>query len=273
MPSSLIAEGVSLSIRSKWLLRDVSFSVEPGEVIALVGPNGAGKSTMLRALAGDLTLTSGRVTLDGRDIEKYHPRDLALKRAVLPQQTVLQFAFSVREVVEMGRRPRSIEDGDEIVDARLRRTDAFAIADRIYPSLSGGEQARVTLSRVLAQQTPILLLDEPTASLDLHHQQMVMDVARELALTGASVVVILHDLNLAATYADRIGIMREGRLITIGTPWETCTEALLTDIFECEIAVVQHPIRDCPLVIPMARSSDNGKGFDLIPGVAVRTAG
>jgi len=270
MPSSLIAEGVSLSIRSRWLLREVSFSVEPGEVIALVGPNGAGKSTMLRALAGDLTLTNGRVVLDGRNIDQYPPRDLALKRAVLPQQTVLQFAFSVREVVEMGRGPRHIIDNDGVVDASLRRTDSFDIADRIYPSLSGGEQARVTLSRVLAQQTPILLLDEPTASLDLHHQQMVMEVARELAMAGASVVVILHDLNLAATYADRIGIMREGRLVTIGTPWETCTEALLTEVFECEIAVAQHPIRNCPLVIPMAKSADIRMGVERIAGAAGR---
>jgi heme transport system ATP-binding protein len=251
MTAPLVADRVSLSIRSKWLLRDVSLAVEPGEIIALVGPNGAGKSSLVRALAGDVIPTSGRVLLEDRPVDGYHPRELALKRAVLPQQTILQFAFSVREVVEMGRGVRRLDDNDEIVTASLRRTDSLEIADRIYPSLSGGEQARVTLSRVLAQETRILLLDEPTASLDLHHQQLVMEIARELATGGASVVVILHDLNLAASYADRIGVMRNGELVTVGTPWQTCTNELLSDVFSCPIAVVQHPIRDCPLVIPV----------------------
>jgi iron complex transport system ATP-binding protein len=254
MSAPLAAEQVSLAIRNKWLLRDVSLAIEPGEVVALVGPNGAGKSSLLRALAGDVTPTSGRVLLDGRPVDDYHPRDLALKRAVLPQQTVLQFAFSVREVVEMGRGPRRLDDAaGSIVVESLRRTDTLHLAERIYPSLSGGEQARVTLSRVLAQETPILLLDEPTASLDLHHQQMVMEVARELAAGGASVLAILHDLNLAAGYADRIGVMREGWLAKIGTPWETFTEELLSEVFACPIAVAPHPSRDCPLVIPVGR--------------------
>lgn len=252
MTSPLVAEHLSLAIRNKWLLRDVSLTVEPGEVVALVGPNGAGKSSLLRVLAGDVVPTSGRVLLDGKPPADYHARELALKRAVLPQQTVLQFAFSVREVVEMGRGPRRLDENGPIVADSLRRTDTLHLADRIYPSLSGGEQARVTLARVLAQETPILLLDEPTASLDLHHQQLVMDVARELAGAGASVVTILHDLNLAAGYADRIGVMREGRLARMGTPWETFTEELLSDVFSCPIAVTDHPSRDCPLVIPMA---------------------
>lgn len=252
----LIAERVSLSIHGKWLLREVSLAVGPGEVLALAGPNGAGKSMLLRLLAGDVPPTSGRVLLDGRPIGGYRPRELALRRAVLPQQTVLQFAFSVREVVEMGRGPRRIEANDAIVTESLGRTDSLELADRIYPSLSGGEQARVTLARVLAQETRILLLDEPTASLDLRHQQLVMDIARDLARAGSSVVVILHDLNLAAANADRIGIMRDGHLLKIGTPWETCSEELLSDVFACPIAVVQHPVRDCPLVIPMA--TENG---------------
>jgi iron complex transport system ATP-binding protein len=254
MASPLVAESVSLAIRAKWLLRDVSLAVEPGEVVALVGPNGAGKSSLLRALAGDVVPTSGSVLLNERLVTDYRPRELALLRAVLPQQTVMQFAFTVREVVEMGRGPRRLDDDTTIIDECLRRTDTLNLADRIYPSLSGGEQARVTLARVLAQETPVLLLDEPTASLDLHHQQLVMEVARELAGEGASVVVILHDLNLAAVYADRIGVMRAGQLLEIGTPWETLTEALLSDVFACPIAVASHPTRDCPLVIPLAAS-------------------
>ena len=252
MAAPLVAEHVSLAIRSKWLVRDVSLTVEPGEVIALVGPNGAGKSTLLRLLAGDVEPTGGQVLLDGKSVIAYHPRELALRRAVLPQQTVLQFAFTVREVVEMGRGARRLDDSEQIVTRSLRQTDALDLIERIYPSLSGGEQARVTLARVLAQETPILLLDEPTASLDLHHQQHVMDVARGLAAEGASVVAVLHDLNLAAGYADRIGVLRAGELVKLDTPWETFTEELLSDVFACPITVSTHPTWNRPLVIPTA---------------------
>jgi iron complex transport system ATP-binding protein len=229
----------------------VTLAVEPGEVLVLVGPNGAGKSTLLRVLAGDLAPTSGRALLDGKPIDRYPPRELALKRAVLPQQTVVQFAFTAREIVEMGRGERGIAD-DAIVTHSLARTETLHLADRIFPSLSGGEQARVTLSRVLAQDAPILLLDEPTAALDLHHQQLVMAVARDLAAEGARVVAILHDLNLAASFADRIGLMKDGRLAALGTPWETCRTDLLSEVFSCEIAIARHPARNCPLIIPMA---------------------
>jgi iron complex transport system ATP-binding protein len=250
MAGTLQLDRVSVAIRSKHLLREVSLTVEPGEVLVLVGPNGAGKSTLLRVLAGDVVPTSGQALLDGKPVHGYHPRELALKRAVLPQQTVVQFAFSAREIVEMGRGERRLDD-DTIITRSLEQTDSLHLANRIYPSLSGGEQARVTLSRVLAQETPILLLDEPTASLDLHHQQMVMEVARTLAASGARIVAILHDLNLAASFADRIGLLREGRLVAIGTPWETFRADLLSEVFACEIAVARHPARNCPLIIPM----------------------
>jgi iron complex transport system ATP-binding protein len=254
MTAVLTVDRVSLVIRTKTLLDDISLTVESGEVLVLVGPNGAGKSSLLRVMAGDLVPTSGAARLDGKPIDRIHPRELALRRAVLPQQTVLQFAFTAREVVEMGRGERKIDD-DAIITESLTRTDMLHLAGRTFPSLSGGEQARVTLSRVLAQETPILLLDEPTASLDLHHQQLVMDVARELAASGASVVTILHDLNLAAAYADRIGLLKEGRLVALGKPWETFRADILSDVFSCEIAVARHPTRDCPLVIPMSSSA------------------
>lgn len=248
---SLVVERASLAVRGKWLVRDVSLGLMAGEVLALVGPNGAGKSSLLRMMAGDAAPSEGQVLLEGRPARSYRPRDLARKRSVLPQHTNLEFGFTVREVVEMGRGPNLTPGSDEVVLACMRRTDTLHLATRIYPSLSGGEQARVTLARVLAQEAPILLLDEPTASLDLHHQQLVMDVARELAAGGASVLVILHDLNLAAGYADRVGVMRDGQLVAIGTPWQTFTPELLSDVFGCPITVAPHPERDCPLVIPM----------------------
>ncbi|HET8523441.1 MAG TPA: heme ABC transporter ATP-binding protein [Thermomicrobiales bacterium] len=252
MTSSLRAEGVGVLIGGRWLLREADLSVSPGEVVALVGPNGAGKSTLLRALAGDVSLASGRVLIDDRPVESYRPHDLALRRAVLPQQTIVQFAFTVREIVEMGRGPRRGQHDEAVVAAALTKTETDHLADRPYPFLSGGEQARVTLARVLAQETPIVLLDEPTAALDLRHQQLVMRLARAIAAAGGIVVVVLHDLNLAASYANRIALLGDGRLIAEGAPWETLTGPLLSELFRCPITVTPHPVSGCPLVLPLA---------------------
>lgn len=253
-PSPVLqAEHAGFAIDSRWLVQDVTLAVHAGEVVALVGPNGAGKSTLLRLLAGDLPPTRGQILLDGRPISAYRPHDLALRRAVLPQQTILQFAFTAKEVVEMGRSPRRdrVDRDDRVVLESLQRTEVAHLARRTFPSLSGGEQTRVSLARVLAQETPILLLDEPTASLDLRHQQLVMRVARELAAAGGAVLVVLHDLNLAAGFADRLAILRDGRLVAAGTPWETLTEPLLSEIFACPVTIMRHPSRDCPVVIPL----------------------
>jgi len=257
----LQAERVGLQVGSRWLVRDISLNVGTGEVIALVGPNGAGKSTLLRLLAGDVAPTSGQVLLDGRPVSSYRPRDLALRRAVLPQQTVLQFAFTAKEVVELGRGPRrGAPNDEEIVRESLERAEVDHLAHRVYPSLSGGEQARVTLARVLAQETPILFLDEPTSALDLRHQQLVMRIAREIADAGGVVIVILHDLNLAAAYASRIGVLCNGQLVADGPPWETLTESLLSEVFACRVTVTRHPSHDCPVVIALPAFEPNGAG-------------
>jgi len=247
---SLVAEGVGVTIGGRQLLRDVNLAVGPGETIAVVGPNGAGKSTLLHVLAGDIPPAAGRVLLDGRPLAAYRPRELALRRAVLPQQTVIQFAFTAREIVAMGRGPRRGHNDEAVIARALARTDTLAIASRLYPSLSGGEQARVSLARILAQEAPILLLDEPTAALDPRHQKLVVEIARAVAAGGGAVVIILHDLNLAASAADRIVLLAGGKVVADGTPWETMTEAALSDIFACPIAVTRHPMRDCPLVLP-----------------------
>jgi iron complex transport system ATP-binding protein len=229
----------------------------PGEVFVLVGPNGAGKSTLLRVLAGDIRPTEGRLLLDGRVLAEYRPEELAIRRAVLLQQVVLQFAFTVQEVVAMGRYPqrrRCADDPDEderAIQRAMQHTETLDLAARIFPTLSGGEQERTSLARVLAQQTPILLLDEPTSSLDIRHQELVMGVARDLAGRGASVLAILHDLNLAAAYAHRIGLLHRGRLVVCGSPWEVLSESTLSHVFDHPITVMPHPARDCPLILPL----------------------
>lgn len=238
------------------LVDGVSLDLPSGEVLALVGPNGAGKSTLLRMLAGELAPAAGQVRLDGQPLSAFAPAELALRRAVMPQQTLLQFAFTAREVVAMGRAPhlragRGDRRTDEaVIDAALARTDAAHLAARTYPSLSGGEQQRITLARVLAQETPLLLLDEPTASLDIRHQELVMQIARETAAAGGAVLAVLHDLNLAAASATRIAVLRAGRLAAIGPPREVLRAELLSEVFEHPLLVTDHPLRDCPLIVP-----------------------
>jgi iron complex transport system ATP-binding protein len=251
----LRCDGVGVGANGKWLLRDVSLDIAQGEIVALVGPNGAGKSTLMAVLAGDISPAAGTVTLHDRNLAAYRPKELSLQRAVLPQQSIVQFAFTAREIVQMGRSPHSDPDADFVaVDRSISRTDTTMLADRIFPSLSVGEQARVSLARVLAQEAPLLLLDEPTAALDLRHQQIVMDISRELAEGGATIVVILHDLNLAAAFADRIVILQNGGIAACGTPWEVMTEPILEQVFECKIQVTAHPQMDSPLVLPLMTS-------------------
>lgn len=248
---------VTVEMGGNTLIREIDLQLKRGEVLAVLGPNGAGKSTLLRVAAGDLAPTRGSALLDNRAVASFKPKELAARRAVLPQQTVLQFAFTAREVVEMGRGERSRRlsrlDDDRIIDQSMDRTDTGHLRDRTYPTLSGGEQARVTLSRVLSQEAPILLLDEPTAALDLSHQQMVMEISREVAAAGGAVMAILHDINLAAAWADRLAILDHGRLVSIGEPWQALDPELLTTVFDCPIAVARHPMRNCPLVLPMPK--------------------
>jgi iron complex transport system ATP-binding protein len=247
-------EELGVTLGGRTVLDDVGVQVRPGEVTALVGPNGAGKSTLLAVLAGDVRPERGRVLVDGREIGGYRPVELARRRAVLPQRAVLSFPFTVEEVVRMGRapwrgRPESAAD-DETVAEALRRTETAAFRSRPFQALSGGEQARVALARVLAQRTPVLLLDEPTAALDLRHQELVLTTVRERAAAGDAVVVVLHDLGLAAAHADRVYVLALGRVRGHGRPAEVFTEDLLTDVYQHAVEVLDHPRTGTPLVLP-----------------------
>lgn len=253
----LRAEQVSYRAGDRLLLDDVSAVARAGELTAIAGPNGAGKSTLLKILAGDLTPTSGTVSLAGKPLERYSAGELARQRAVLPQQTLLIFAFTVEEIVMMGRHPHyGTPRGNHDTNARavhgaMEVTETAALASRAFPTLSGGEQARTTLARVLAQETPALLLDEPTAALDIRHQHLVLGIARNLARAGAAVIIVLHDLNLAAVYADQLILLSEGALSARGCPHDVLTVERLRNVFACPVAVVGHPVHDCPLVIPL----------------------
>ncbi|WP_371792436.1 heme ABC transporter ATP-binding protein [Streptomyces sp. NBC_01471] len=231
-----------------------SRTVRAGELLALVGPNGAGKSTLLAALAAGLPATEGAVRVDGRPAASWPAAELALRRAVLPPSADLSFPFPVEEVVRMGRAPwagtERADDDDQAVTDAMAATEVGGFAVRPFPSLSGGERARVALARVLAQRAPLLLLDEPTAALDLRHQELVLRICRERAAAGCAVVVVLHDLGLAAAYADRAAVLHEGRIAADGPPSRVFTAELLSRVCRQPVEVLPHPGTGAPLVIP-----------------------
>ncbi|GAA2087528.1 heme ABC transporter ATP-binding protein [Aeromicrobium tamlense] len=227
------------------IVRGVDLDVRHGEVLALVGPNGAGKSTLLGALTGDVPIAEGEVRLDGRPLGDWSAGDLARTRAVLLQANQVSFPFTVREVVEMGRNPwtghASAADDDAAIAEAIDRSDVAHLLDRPFTALSGGEKARASLARVLAQRTDVVLLDEPTAALDLRHQEEVMVVARDLAATGRAVVVVLHDLSLAAARADRIAMVHDGRIVSVGTPAEVLTPERVEEVYGIGVHVLPAP--------------------------------
>ncbi|MFE7514817.1 heme ABC transporter ATP-binding protein [Streptomyces sp. NPDC057540] len=256
-PGELVAEAVGVRVERghRTVLDGVGAGVRAGEVLALVGPNGAGKSTLLSVLAADLAPDAGEVRIGGRAAGDWTAGELALRRAVLPQDAALSFPFPAAEVVRMGRAPwagtaREAEDEEAVADAMAAtRTGGFAA--RPFSALSGGERARVALARVLAQRAGLLLLDEPTAALDLRHQELVLRVCRERAAAGDAVVVVLHDLGLAAAHADRVAVLDGGRIAADGAPSEVFGEELLSRVYRQPVEVFPHPRTGVPLVVPL----------------------
>ncbi len=245
---------VGFRIGDATILEAITLDIAYGRVLALVGPNGAGKSSLLSILTGDARPSAGEVLLDGLPLCAWTARDLARTRAVLLQANQVAFSFTAADVVEMGRAPwigSDLAEADEgaIADA-MARTDVVHLAARAYPSLSGGEKARVSLARVLAQDTRIVMLDEPTAALDLRHQEDVLRVAHELAANGRAVVVVLHDLSLAAAYADDIAIIDGGRLVACGRPDDVLTEARVEAVYGTPVRVIADPDTGRPVVLP-----------------------
>ncbi len=252
----LCAENLAVQRGSKLVLSGIDLALRPGEVLGVLGPNGAGKSTLLDALSGELRPSQGEVTLAGQPLSAWAGAERAQRLAILPQTSTLNFAFRVEDVVGMGRLPHATGQlrDQQIVAEALGAADAGYLAGRNYLELSGGERQRVHLARVLAQLWPgasgqTLLLDEPTSMLDPLHQHITLQATRNIAASGVAVLVILHDLNLAARYCDRLLLLQDGRAHALGTPDQVLQAEPLRAVFDLEVLVQRHPERGHPLII------------------------
>jgi iron complex transport system ATP-binding protein len=256
-------EDLGVALLGRPIISAIGFAAPPGALTAIIGPNGSGKSTLLKALCRDYPYT-GSVRINGHDLASLSPLEAAGLRAVLPQSSSLPFPFTVREVVAMGLtagRPGIAREHHNLLpENALARVDLAGFGGRFYGELSGGEQQRVQLARVLCQVwQPVLdgvprylFLDEPVSSLDVRHQLMIMDVARAYARAGGGVLAVLHDLNLAAMYADRLVALRDGRLVASGKPAEILTDDLIETVFEAPLRVGVLPAPGTPFVLPQS---------------------
>jgi len=257
MPGEVVisAHDVRVERGGRALLDQVSLELHAGEVLALLGPNGAGKSTLLSVLSGDVTPDGGTVHFGGREMHEWSLIELARRRSVLLQDNQITFPFTVHQIVEMGRAPWRRtpleEDDNEAISEALAAADIAHLGNRRVPSLSGGERARVAFARVMAGRTGVLMLDEPTAALDLGHQEAVLGLARDRARAGDAVLVVLHDLNLAAAFADRVALLRGGQLVACGSPDQVLTAEIVSDVYRHPVEVIPHPVSGAGFVVPL----------------------
>ena len=247
----LVARNIGVEIEGVSLLKEVSLDIKSGEVLAIIGPNGSGKSTFLKTICGEQPLNCGHVELNGRPLDQWSDNERARQLAVLPQNSTLSFPFTAREVVSLARAPHHTgkRRDSEIVDEVLEYLDVAYLTNRLYPNLSGGEQQRVQLARVLAQIWPdssdvsepkLLLLDEPASSFDLAHQKLLMAATRQQSHRQTGVIVVLHDLNMAMACADRVAVFSCGRVTALGKVNDTLTESIIESTF----SVKPHFIED-----------------------------
>lgn len=266
----LRAEDIRLGYGDRIIVDGLSLDIAPGVVTTVIGPNGCGKSTLLRSLGRLLRPSAGRVVLDGKAISTMKTKDVARIVGMLPQTPVAPEGLTVADLVARGRHPHqswlrqwSADDEDEVL-AALSRTGIADLADRPLDELSGGQRQRAWISMALAQGTDILLLDEPTTYLDLAHSLEVLDLVDRLHdELGRTVVMVLHDLNLAIRYSDRLVVMRGGRVVAQGSPTEIITADLLREVFTLEATVLEDPVSGRPMIVPIGARH-------ILPGIGTR---
>lgn len=242
----LSATGLNVTLRGRTIVQNAALVLRPGELVAVVGPNGAGKTTLVRALAG-IVASSGEITLDGRPLAGISAKQLARARAYLPQGHIFHWPMTVAAIVALGRTPHRdaftpATDADRAaVTQAIAATSLEAFAHRPINTLSGGERARVAIARALATQAPILLADEPTAALDARHQLLVMNLLHNAARRGGAVLAVIHDLTLAARFADRVAVMKDGRIVADDAPARALTAERIADVFGVSVGQVATP--------------------------------
>ncbi|MFD5909985.1 ABC transporter ATP-binding protein [Streptomyces massasporeus] len=258
--SRLAARGVTVGYGGRVVIDELDVAIPPGVITTIIGPNGCGKSTLLKTLSRLLKPAKGAVVLDGEDIGRLRTRDVAKKLGLLPQAPVAPEGLTVADLVARGRHPHqswlrqwSSDDAD-VVERALAMTGVSDLADRPVDALSGGQRQRVWISMTLAQGTDLLLLDEPTTYLDLAHAVDVLDLVDDLHESGCTVVMVLHDLNLATRYSDNLVVMREGSVLAQGHPRDVITAELLDEAFGLKARVIDDPVGDRPLIVPIGRT-------------------
>ncbi|QHW33631.1 ABC transporter ATP-binding protein [Paenibacillus rhizovicinus] len=257
--SRLWTEDITIKYEDRVISRNLSVQIPDGSYTVIVGPNACGKSTLLRTLSKLLKPSEGQVLLDGKGIATYKSKEVARKLGLLPQSSTAPEGITVANLVAHGRYPyqsfiRQWSDEDEeAVASAMRLTDTSELSHRLVDELSGGQRQRVWVAMALAQQTPLLLLDEPTTYLDIAHQIELLELFKDLNERGRTIVAVLHDLNHAARYATHIIAMKNGQLIAQGDPREILTEQLVEDVFGLKCTIIEDPVSHTPLVVPLGR--------------------
>ena len=269
-PPAISAQGLSYQVEEQTLLDGVDLHADRGQLVGLIGPNGAGKSTLLRAISGILRQQEGTVSLDGTDLQSISSKEVAARLALVPQIAPYTHGFTALELVLMGRYPHlgrfQIEgaEDDHIARDSMRLTEIEQFADRTLDTLSGGERQRVFVSRALAQQPRVLLLDEPTSNLDIFHQIKVLDLVRQLVDDGLTAVAAIHDLNMAGRYCDRLVLLSEGRVLADGPPEAVLSPEVIEAAFGVKSAVYRDPVTGSLAISPIGpavKRSPNGRGL------------
>ncbi|KAA6432643.1 heme ABC transporter ATP-binding protein [Dyadobacter flavalbus] len=263
---------VSFSVKGRSLVENIRFQATTGELWAIVGANGAGKSTLMKLLTREHTPDSGTIDFLGKDLKNYKLKELAQLRAVLAQQNNISLSFTVREIVMMGRYPFYDASPDKhdhrIAELCLEKTGMAAFGNRLFPTLSGGEQQRVQLARTLAQIWEVkggyLFLDEPTTGMDLLHQYETFQLAKEMTIKGFGVIAVVHDLNLALQYADKVLMMKDGKALSAGTPETVLTEGNIKDAFGLSVRIIQPESTPFPVIVPDTAYKNNVENINSL---------
>ena len=248
---------LSTSYDGRRVLEKINFHVNEGDFLGVIGPNGSGKTTLLRTIGGVLKPDGGVISLDGADIHSLNRREVARSMATVAQETNFNFAFTAFDIVLMGRAPHvarfKMEGGDDLAMAEqsMKKTETWHLADRPITELSGGEKQRVIIAQALAQKPRLLLLDEPTAHLDIHHQLKILNLIKTENEEGLAVIAVFHDLNLASRFSDSLVLVDAGRIHTLGTPDEVLTVRNVKEVFKVDAHINEHPVTSEIYIYPI----------------------